>query len=405
MWSTSCARKCCQFRMSSVTANAEEWEVLQSNLVELRDTRFPFQVVSDFLFANDDRPRRGWSSDDSEGSDSKWALCHSLSACRAYLCNQEVWCGRWRGSVRESEQSDHWLDRSIASGEIDKTFTMRKWSRSSWTRRTSRHRLRSPLPNWRVQLHDLTLWAVKSRNCTQILVHWHRSISNWTRCVLMKGRLVSQPSWTWNRTLLGSQKTMVIERECYGAFLMQRFAVVQLWPRFDCSRTHCATTKEDVEERVLSHLVTLSRRRVHSSWTHSADLHAKNVMCLRSLARPSIDGGSLPQTPSDVFDIPSKGLKVMVPFLTDTTTIQEKSKKGFHNCVPQEGVCCFGVLVKVWMRWNRRGGPSNVRHGTDGHSARVPRSILCAADRFTQGPPELRWVRRCSKVLLVASPV
>ena len=45
-------------------------------------------------------------------------LPHSLSPRRAHLRGHEVSCGSWRGSVCESEESDHRLDHTVASGEI-----------------------------------------------------------------------------------------------------------------------------------------------------------------------------------------------------------------------------------------------------------------------------------------------
>ena len=124
----------------------------------------------------------------------------------------------------DAEESDHRLDRTIASGEIDKTFTMRKWSRPTWTRRILRHRLRSTLPSWRLQtLCQAGDYSCKISNSEKWRLPTHRSY-----CI---GIIVSQAGCRWKEDLCHSQdeswtscywsqKTMNVLREFHGVFFM-----------------------------------------------------------------------------------------------------------------------------------------------------------------------------------------
>ena len=66
----------------------------------------------EFLFTDDDRSRRRWSSDDSEKSDSRGGLYHTLAARSvyhdAYHDEHDVKNGRWRGFIRDDLITSTW---------------------------------------------------------------------------------------------------------------------------------------------------------------------------------------------------------------------------------------------------------------------------------------------------------
>ena len=144
-------------------------------------------------------------------------------------------------------------------------------------------------------------------------------------------------------------------------------------PRVDCIRTHFVTIKKDVTSRRGDSRVSLLTLHSTACWSFLNSLSTsirdeRDVYC-RSLTRTLVDGDdSLPRSHIDLRDrradiecveqefvvdpayspystFLSVVFEMMIPFLTDTTTIQEKSKKGFHNCVPQEDAL---VLVHWW---------------------------------------------------------